>query len=202
MGPGLYEYFYGHGSVNERLFLFVNHATSPFLDAVMPVVTRLGDPRFVYLYLGLLLLSRLAGRNSVPGRYPAVYIIAAILSLVTENLLKDYFHVPRPPVAIGPDKVRLLGHLSHSFSLPSGHAVFSFMTATVIGYGRGVGWKLFLLPSAMLVAWSRIYLGVHYPLDVLSGAVVGIVYGLVCWKAYEWGERIVGKRRENSRRGD
>lgn len=191
MGSVIYTFFYGHGSTNERLFLYLNHAASPFLDAVMPVITSLGSPRLALPCLVLLLLLSLVDGIRMPGRYPAVYLGAMLLTLLADTLLKELFRVPRPPVAIGPDQVRLLGHLSSSWSFPSGHAIFSFMTATVVTHGRGMGWKAPFYLFACLVAWSRIYVGVHYPLDVLAGAVVGVACGLVCWKACELYE---GKR--------
>lgn len=195
MGQQMYEYFYGHGSVNERLFLVVNHSISPLLDSAMPLFTFFGSSKLFPLYLAFLALIWLVKRDAMPGSYPAVYFISFCLSLAAEELLKGFFHVPRPPVAIGLDKVRVLGHLSHSFSLPSGHSIFSFMTATVLGYGRTARWKLFLFLFAFFVGWSRIYLGVHYPLDVITGAIVGMMCGLLVWKSYESGRGWFKKRR-------
>lgn len=185
MGAPLYEFFYGHGSANERLFLLVNHATSPVLDAVMPAVTFFGGSRLFPLYFALLALLSLVKREAMPGRYPAVYLFAFFLALGAEDLLKEFFRVPRPPVAIGLDKVRVIGHLSRSYSLPSGHAVFSFMTAMVLSYRRNWQWGGTLFLGAALVAWSRIYLGAHYPLDVVGGGVVGCACGYLVWKLYE-----------------
>ena len=197
MNHQLYEYFYGHGSVNERLFLFINHSVSPLLDAVMPAFTLLGGSNLFPLYFAFLALLWLVRREAMPGSYPAVYFISFCLSLAAEELLKELFHVPRPPVAIGFDKVRVIGHLSRSFALPSGHAIFAFMTATVIGHGRGWRWQVPLFLLTLLVAWSRVYLGVHYPLDVLAGALVGIVCGLLVWKCYEFAGEKFRKRRRN-----
>jgi len=193
MDSTLYEFFYGHASINERLFLLVNHATTPLLDAVMPILTFLGDSRLVFCYLPLLFLVTLLDRKRMPGCYPAVYLLAVLISLGAEDLIKELFRIPRPPVVIGSDQVRVLGHLSRSFSLPSGHAVFAFTTATVVGHGRSVRWKAPLYLLAGLVAWSRVYLGVHYPLDVLAGAFVGSGCALLVWKGYGWGEMFMGR---------
>ena len=131
----------------------------------------------------------------MPGSYLTVYLVATFISMGCEDFLKGLFQVPRPPLAIGPEKVRLLGQLIRSFSLPSGHAIFAFMTATVLGHGRGVRWKASLFTIAALVAYSRVYLGMHYPLDVVAGALVGAVCGVAVWKGYDYGELLVGKHR-------
>ncbi len=190
--------FYGHGSLNERLFLAINHATSPALDHLMPLLSTLGDARMFPLYLAFLTLLWVVKRKTMPGSFPLVYLLAYLLALGAEDFLKGFFHVPRPPVAIGLDRVRVIGHLSHSFSLPSGHAVFSFMTATVLGHGGGRRRKAPLFFLAALVAWSRIYLGMHYPLDVLAGALVGSLCGLSVWKL--WESAIRRRRRTESPR--
>ena len=194
-GAQLYQLFYGSNSLNHKLFLAVNHSALPFLDFVMPGITFLGGSLLVYPYLLLLAILYALDKRFMPVRYLAVYAAATILSLGVEALLKDYFHVPRPTAAIGLESVRVLGHVSKSFSLPSGHAVFSFMTAFVLGYGRSLRWKAPLYTCAVLVAWSRIYVGAHYPLDVAVGGGVGAVCGLMVWKIWEAGERFIAYRR-------
>ncbi|HEY6007101.1 MAG TPA: phosphatase PAP2 family protein [Geobacteraceae bacterium] len=202
MATRLSTYFYGHDSLNERLFLAINHACSPFLDHLMPLASTLGDSRMFPLYFAFVVLLWLVQRRTMPTGCPMVYLLAFFLALGAEGLLKELFHVPRPPVAIGFDKVRLLGHLSRSFSLPSGHAVFSFMTATVLGHGRGVGRQAPLFLVALLVAWSRVYLGVHYPLDVLAGAFVGTVCGWSVWKLYDYGGEALRRHRRGGSTAD
>ena len=65
----------------------------------------------------------------------------------------------------------------HTHSFPSGHAASSFACATVLAaFAPKLRWPLFVLAAA--VAWSRVYVGVHYPLDVLAGALWGIALGV------------------------
>jgi membrane-associated phospholipid phosphatase len=65
----------------------------------------------------------------------------------------------------------------HSHSFPSGHATTSFACATVLALMiPGLALPVFVLAAA--VAWSRVYVGVHFPLDVLAGAVLGVAIGL------------------------
>ena len=72
-----------------------------------------------------------------------------------------------------------------SFSLPSGHATVSFACATVLAAALPrLAVPLYVLAAA--VAWSRVVVGVHYPLDVLAGAALGVVAGLVALRALRW----------------
>jgi len=198
-GTHIYELFYGRESLNCKLFMLINHASQPFLDAVMPVVTFLGGPKLFPLYFAVLMALYLIDRRIMPGRYLAVFLVAVFLSLGAEYLLKELFRVPRPPYALGTGSVRLLGRVSSSYSLPSGHAVFSFMTAFTLTHGRGNLCKFLLFFWALLVAYSRVYLGDHYPLDVAAGALVGTGCGLAAWKFYSlvesWFRRLMGKSR-------
>lgn len=184
MDTAFYELCYGREGINHRLFMLINHADLPFLDTLMPVITLLGGARFFYLYFALMAVAYVADRKLMPGRYLVVYAAATMLALLAENLLKEFFHVPRPAMAIGVEQIRVLGEIKKYNSLPSGHAVFSFMTAFVLSYGRSVRWKLGLFFLAALVAYSRIYVGAHYPLDVAGGAAVGVACGFFVWKLY------------------
>jgi undecaprenyl-diphosphatase len=89
-------------------------------------------------------------------------------------LLKSLFARPRPYNEL--QNVRLLVACTGSFSFPSGHAAASFAVASIIGhFFRRAAIPAFFI--AVLVAFSRIYVGVHYPSDVLGGAVWGGVTG-------------------------
>ncbi|KAF0219153.1 MAG: PA-phosphatase-like [Geobacteraceae bacterium] len=198
MGAQLYETFYGRESVNHKLFMLMNHAGLPFLDHIMPVFTLLGGPRICYLYFLILALVRLVNKRVMPGRYLVVYTVATFFAIGVEDLLKGFFRVPRPPLAIGAESVRVIGRMSSSFSLPSGHAIFSFVTAFTLSYGRSWRWKCPLFLFAVLVAFSRVYVGAHYPLDVAAGGVVGVACGYIVWRFYEFVEnrrRISGETR-------
>lgn len=184
MGPQLYETFYGRESINHKLFMLVNHADLPVLDHIMPVFTLLGGSRICYLYFLILAILWLINKKVMPGRYLVVYIVATFFALGVEELLKGFFHVPRPPQAIGAESVRVIGRVSRSFSLPSGHAIFSFVTAFVLSYGRNWRWKWPFFLFAVVVAYSRVYVGAHYPLDVAVGGMVGVGCGYIVWKCY------------------
>jgi undecaprenyl-diphosphatase len=156
------------------LFHLINSGTSnPVFDAVMPFIT--GDVFLHYIAgaLWLLLVWR-AGRK---GRIVALatLVVIALSDQSSAHLFKSLFSRPRPPHAL--DSVRLLVDTTRSFSFPSAHASNAFAVATFVSffYRRARGWLFFV---AALIAYSRVYVGVHYPADVLAGAVLGVGIGL------------------------
>lgn len=184
------QMFYGPQSLNHELFMLINQAAHPVLDVIMPFITHLGDVWVYYLYFLLLGLACLKNRKWLPARHLTVVIIAYFFALVVETGLKHLLSVPRPAAAIGVENIRVLGKIKLHHALPSGHAVLSFVFAFCLSYRRGMGWKLPLYLFAVLVAYSRIYVGAHYPLDVIFGAFVGIACGYMVWKGYEGVEGI------------
>jgi undecaprenyl-diphosphatase len=71
---------------------------------------------------------------------------------------------------------RPLGHVPHDPSFPSGHATMAFASATVLSYFKPRWAPAFFL-LAVAIGYSRVYVGVHYPLDVLGGALLGLLIG-------------------------
>ena len=190
MPSSTYTLLYGPDSLNCKLFMAINQAHLPLLDPLMQAMIALGGSRAVYLYAVLLLCISLASREAMPRRYVWVFCLATAGGMLVEELLKGVAQVPRPALAIGLDKIRVLGEIKLKNSLPSGHAVFSFVAAYALSYRRSRAWKLPLYSFACLVAYSRVYVGAHYPLDVAVGALVGIGTGYCVWKGWEVVDRL------------
>jgi undecaprenyl-diphosphatase len=195
MTTDLIKLFYGPESLNHQLFMVVNHAHNPLLDVVMEACITLGSSRMVYFYVALLLLLALVRRDIMPFRYVWVYCLAVAIGITAEELLKVVFQIPRPALAIGRDRILVLGEIKLRNSFPSGHATFGFLSAYVLSYRKTLLWKIPLFAFALLVAWSRVYVGAHYPLDVAAGACIGMATGRMVWYGYEFCARWLIKKK-------
>jgi len=157
--------------------------TCSFLDWSMPIVT---DDLFGVIVL-LIVLAAFAIFGRRNGRIALIAAIAAvaIIDPLGSQIIKPLIGRPRPcHLEMG----RLLVGCGSGFSMPSLHAANSFGAFTAIVYR--FGWKaspFYLI--AFIVAWSRVYVGVHWPTDIMAGAFFGITIGLltsaVCAKIFE-----------------
>ena len=160
----------------------------PWVEVMFRDLTSLGSPSVLALVtiaaVGYLWLDRKRGT--------ALFLVLAVPGgAALETLLKLGFARPRP---------ELVSHLVdvNSFSFPSGHATMSTITYLTLGVllarvQERRRMKLYLLAVATLVALlvgvSRIYLGVHWPTDVLAGWCIGAAWALACWLVATWLQR-------------
>lgn len=160
------------------------HLWCPFLDAVMPVITLLGDAGIFWIAIAVVLLFFPKTRKVGLGMGAAL-----ILGLLVCNVtLKPLCARPRPydyQLEHFGVTIKLLIEAQHDFSFPSGHTIASFEAATVLWiHSKKAGIPALIL--ACLIAFSRLYLYVHYPSDVLASVVLGIAFGFL-------GNWLVGK---------
>jgi undecaprenyl-diphosphatase len=172
--------------VDTYLFRLVNEGSSnPLFDRLMPWITDGGNVEKILPACGIAILIDAYLRRRPGGVFNAWR--AVLVSLLTVVLfewifshgLRNWISRPRPPYSLA--DVNLLVGLGHSSSFPSSHAGNTMGVATVVsaGYPK-LGWALLLY--AALVAYSRVYVGVHYPLDVLVGAGLGALLGAGLWQ--------------------
>ncbi len=153
----------------------VNSFGAPFLDGGMGLFSNnafvIGAP---------LLLSVASAPDNMSG--PILVLAAEGLAYGAQAALKPLFNRPRPYQTY-PDLRTPNGVLEHDLlSFPSGHAAVSFAAATALAdYNPALAWPAYGL--AALISYSRIYNGMHYPSDVLAGALVGFGVG----KFTRWG---------------
>ena len=161
-------------SFDAALRGWLTHYHAPWLDTPMWLLSLSG-------VLGSIWIG-IAGAIAawVPRLRPAAWqllLVVILAQLVVDHGLKPWIARERPFVA--DPTSRVVGYQSRTPSFPSGHSASSFAAATVLSFairGRGLALAWIL---ALGIALSRIYIGVHYPLDVAAGAVVGI--GLGVW---------------------
>jgi len=174
----------------QLFFLFNRGMANPLFDVLMPALTFQG-----YLLAGPFLFYAIyrgaTCRDDSGKTFLTAAIAAVVISLVSVTIadlacgwLKDVAARPRPCQAL--EGVRLIVSCPRSFSLPSSHATtsFAFITPYLVLARRFIqtGWLVYIVMLASLIALSRAYLGVHYPSDVLAGAVLGAaVAGVMCW---------------------
>lgn len=147
------------------VIMWIQHSRAPALDAVMGWFTFMGDEEFYLLLLPFLLWCIDLGLGLRVG-------IIFLLSVVTNSVLKDALLQPRP-FELDPS-VKLAE--AAGFGLPSGHAQSSTVVWGSIGAWAHNGWVWLLgISLIVLIGVSRVYLGVHFPTDVLAGWLIGIV---------------------------
>ncbi|MCI0330875.1 MAG: phosphatase PAP2 family protein [candidate division Zixibacteria bacterium] len=166
--------------LDATLFYFFNvQLANPVFDRIMPIVTQTANWRVIMGMVGLFWFWK--GGNK--GRWAILYAVVAWggSDLFNSNIIKSIFERPRPCLTL-PD-VHLLVGCGNTFSFPSGHAVTSFALAVFLTfvYPRA-RWVLFSL--AILISYSRIAVGVHYPFDTLAGLGEGAFFGYLFYRLF------------------
>ncbi|MEJ2194677.1 MAG: phosphatase PAP2 family protein [Ignavibacteriaceae bacterium] len=160
-------------SIDLAIFYFFNHTISTgFFDKFFSMVTNVNNWYITYIILlGLLFFKGgRVGKISVLG----ILILITITDQTSHKILKEFFERARPCNALS-DILTPLG-CTGSYSFPSNHAVNNFAAAAFFTklFPR---YKSVLFIIASIVALSRVYLGLHYPSDIIAGAGIGFVFG-------------------------
>lgn len=165
---------------------FIQTLRMPWLDSAMVFISSLGNAGAVWIVLTAVLLILPRWR-----RVGAILLCALVIDFVVCNgIVKPLVARPRP-YDLNPAMDYLISR-PHGWSFPSGHTAASFSAASALWFGKSALW----LPCgvlALLIAFSRLYLYVHFPTDVLFGVLFGILFG---WLASVF-VRFVGEKRQH-----
>ena len=163
-------------SIDRHLFLFFNSAiANPVFDVLFPYITEV-DTWVIPALVLMVVFYRKEGIRAVYVLCLAVLLVA-ITDPLCVQILKPWFHRLRPcaPTEIIPGARYLIGTRS-SYSFPSAHAMNIFAQAALFSLAYRKKW-IYFMGFAVLIGFSRIYVGVHYPLDVIGGAMIGCFCG-------------------------
>ena len=177
-------------SVDRSLFHFINWTLgNNVFDIVMPFLTDLNKTLLGKFLAGSIWVL-LVWKGGKKGRLVAFFLIPLIVlsDQLSSSLVKKIITRPRPCHTIDGirmvENIRLLVDCGSGFSFPSSHAVNNFAAASYFSYFyRRWTWAFFTF--AALVALSRVFVGVHYPSDIVGGAIIGTACGALIigiWK--------------------
>jgi undecaprenyl-diphosphatase len=152
--------------VDTRFQRWIVHHRTPWLDDFFVALSQVGVQGAIFLVI--------AAISALYWRRPAIFLYVLLGSLLADVLsyaLRYAIGRERPPLSYPdpPPLVRLPG----TPAFPSGHAATAFACASLLGWLTPLP-KVPLFVLAALIAFSRVYVGVHYPLDAIGGAVVGL----------------------------
>lgn len=169
---------------DEAVLRWIGARHTPMLDGAMLEITALGTATVVMMIVCIAAMFLTLTRH----RYSALLLLVATIGgLLLDLVLKLRFNRPRPHIFTW-------GAQAVSSSFPSGHAMSATIVYATVAYlaarlqkHRWSRWltMLFAAVVIVLISFSRLYLGVHYPSDVLAGAVVGLAWAAFCMATLE-----------------
>jgi len=155
-------------ALDESLFFMINGFSNPILDAILIPATYFGS---VILWILLIMIFWFKDDKKLSIHLLYALIINSFLSL----FLKSVFMRPRPPDNVVKDNFLLEKDTGYSF--PSGHAINAFSGTTILSHYYKSKFRFLFYVLSILMCISRVYIGAHFPLDVLFGSIIGIVIG-------------------------
>lgn len=170
--------------LDKELLIFLNGLGSPTFDGMWLIITKQAYWAPLFLIVFYLLQKKLGWKNF--GYYILFTALLILLCDQTANLFKNSFERLRPCNDETVNHIIRVVKSSSSFSFFSGHATNSMATTVFTFMILKKFYKhvylLFLFP--LIFAYSRIYLGLHFPSDIVTGYAFGAAFGLICYKFY------------------
>lgn len=151
------------------LLLIQEYVRNPFLDSIMIFITTLGNGGIIWIAATVVLL--IPKKTRKVGIMSGVALLGSLI--INNNIIKNLVQRPRPFVTF--TDLQIIIPIPSEFSFPSGHTASSFAAAGVFYSNLP---KKFGVPAVILaglIGLSRLYVGVHYPTDVIAGIIMGIL---------------------------
>ena len=161
--------------LDNKLFIFINHLPHNIsLDLFFGLITAIGYGGIIWFAIAILhLIYKKKGGKKI---FTSLLISGITSFLLVEILIKNIVQRLRPQFVIPATIIPF--NITRSFSFPSVHATISFAAALILAKKDRKGAPLYYL-FAILISFSRIYLGKHYPSDVFIGMILGLVIGYI-----------------------
>lgn len=160
--------------IDVWVFMYLNMRghRAPWIDWIMLVFTQIGSGGFA---LAVAIILYLRGKELLAYEF----ILGTLTLWAVVELMKVLIRRNRPYIKL--NNIRIIGSRASGRSFPSGHTSQSFLMATILinYYHIGILKGLIFYTIALLVGITRVYVGMHYPRDVLAGAILGTTWGLL-----------------------
>ncbi|WP_293894988.1 phosphatase PAP2 family protein [Flavobacterium sp.] len=163
--------------IQKKYFYFINSGLSQFPNTIYNL-TQIGDALIFLSFLSILVLY-------APKIWESLLSALLVCALFSRGL-KDLFHVPRPAEAYDNNSFVIIGKALPGFSsLPSGHSITVFTIITILLFAfmpkklnYKILWCFFIITIGLLFVFTRVGVGAHHPLDVITGGIIGYSCGL------------------------
>lgn len=155
-----------------------DHICNPILDNIMIFITSMGDSGVIWIVIAIYLLLFKKYR-----KYGLLIIVALLINCLIVNVFMKNIVARTRPYDIN-NYVDILINKPKDYSFPSGHTSSSFVSAVILYYmNKKIG--IFAILLASLIAFSRLYLYVHFPSDVFFGFIIGCIIAISTIGFYE-----------------
>ena len=185
---------------DSDLFLYLNNLGTPYYDNLWMFLSRTEANVIVYLIILITYVNLIKNKKKTKILLHLIIASAILITISdqTSNLFKDSFQRLRPCYnELISDSLRLVkGSCGGRYGFFSAHASNSFSLAIFFGLLLRSSNKLLIVLLtiyAFLISYSRIYLGVHYPIDILVGAIFGTINAIILYKVYLYSFNFLNK---------
>ena len=168
----------GYIQIQKDCFYFINHYLGQYPN-IEYNLTQFGDASIFLSFLIILIIY-------APKIWESL-LSTLLVSAIFSKVFKEIFLVPRPAEALDNNSFIIIGKKAVGFaSLPSGHSITVFAILTILMFAfmpkkvkYKALWFVFIITTGLILVFTRVGIGAHYPLDVITGSIIGYISGLL-----------------------